>query len=81
MKKLFGLAILLSVMGLIACSGSGTNTDDDCDDNAASCQTTDDGIDVDTRKQIPVCNRFYPFTFFCFSPLQDGVLYSIFAQV
>lgn len=48
MKKLFELAILLSVMGLIACSGSGTNTDDDCDDNAASCQTTDDGIDVDT---------------------------------
>ncbi len=48
MKKLFAFLILLSVMGLIACSGSGTNTDDDCDDNAASCQTTDDGGDVDT---------------------------------
>ena len=48
MKKLFGLAILLSVIGLVACSGSGTNTDDDCDDNAASCQTTVEGGEVDT---------------------------------
>ena len=69
MKKLFGLAILLSVMGLIACSGSGTNTDDDCDDNAASCQTTDDGGEVDTPEVDSG------------TPLQDGVLYSIFAQV
>lgn len=40
MKKLLGLLILLSVMGLAACGESGTNVDDDgqdCVENPDLC--------------------------------------------
>ena len=43
MKKLFGFLILLSVMGLAACEGSGTDKNvDDCDENPADCQVQED---------------------------------------
>jgi hypothetical protein len=48
MKKLFAFLILLSVMGLAACEGSGANKDvDDCDENPADCQVQDDAGDSD----------------------------------
>ena len=48
MKKRLGLFILLSVMGLVACSGSGTEKDvDDCDENPADCQVPDDDNGMD----------------------------------
>ena len=48
MKKLFAFLILLSVIGIAACSGSGTNKDvDDCDENPADCQVPDDAGDSD----------------------------------
>ena len=39
LKKMLGLLILLLVMGLAACGGSGTNTDDeqDCAENPDLC--------------------------------------------
>jgi len=50
MKKLLGFLILLLVMGLAACGGSGTNADDgqDCAENPDLCpsvvpEPTDDG--------------------------------------
>jgi hypothetical protein len=50
MKKLLGVLILLLVMGLVACGGSGTNADDgqDCAENPDLCpsvvpEPTDDG--------------------------------------
>jgi len=48
MKKWFGLFILLSIMGLAACEGSGTKSVDDCDENPADCQVPDDGMDSGT---------------------------------
>ena len=48
MKKLFAFLILLSVMGLAACDGSGTNKNvDDCDENPADCQVPEDDAGTD----------------------------------
>ena len=43
MKKMLGFLILLFVMGLAACGGSGTNTDDeqDCAENPDLCPSVD----------------------------------------
>ena len=52
MKKWFGLFILLSVMGLAACEGNGTNKNiDDCDENPADCLVPEDGTDTDTGSE------------------------------
>ena len=46
MKKWFGMFMLLSVMGLAACDGSGTDKNiDDCDVNPADCQIPEDAGD------------------------------------
>ena len=46
MKKWFGMFMLLSVMGLAACGGNGTEKDvDDCDENPADCQVTEDPVE------------------------------------
>jgi hypothetical protein len=46
MKKWFGMFMLLSVMGLAACDGSGTDKNiDDCDENPADCQVPEDAGD------------------------------------
>ena len=48
MKKWFGMFMLLSVMGLAAGSGSGTDKNvDDCDENPADCQVPEDAGDSD----------------------------------
>ena len=48
MKKWFGMFILLSIMGLVACDGNGsTNNDDDCDENPADCMVPEDAGTTD----------------------------------
>ena len=44
MKKLFGLLILLSVMGLVACDDSSSEAADDCLDDPSLCTTQDDVV-------------------------------------
>ena len=49
MKKVFAFLILLSVMGLAACSGSGTDKNvDDCDENPTDCVVPEDDGDTDS---------------------------------
>ena len=50
MKKWFGMLILLSVIGLVACKDSSSEANDDCLDDPSLCSTTetDPELEVDT---------------------------------
>ena len=49
MKKLFGLLIFLSIMGLFACNDeNSTEAADDCLDDPSLCSTPDTETDTDT---------------------------------